>query len=170
VSLSQYPFLLTRHDHVDHPRQPDPRPTTSSEESARVYQARADSVFQEWGFRAPAPAIGEGPEDYRRELAIRAKRQLPYGHEMRIKNLRKLPRDVFEAFEPQIYQACREAAKRPDSAAPGELREVVKVNPLNGHKEITFLGREHFVREMGRPGRLVVSFLHRFNTSGVAFR
>jgi hypothetical protein len=138
--------------------------------SARIYQERADSTFQEWGFRAPAPPLGQDPEAYRRELAVMAKKQLPYGHEMRIKNLRKLPRDVFEVFEPQIFAACREAAKRPDSAAPGEIREIVKINPENGHKEITFLGREHFVKNMGRPGRLVVSFLHRYNTSGVAFR
>jgi hypothetical protein len=139
------------------------------QESARVYQARADSVFQEWGFRAPAPPLGQDPEEYRRDLCIMAKRQIPYGHEMRIKNLRKLPRDVFEAFEPQIYNACREAAKSPDSAAPGEMRRVERTDS-NGLKFVEWLGREHFVKDMGRPGRRVVSFMHRYNTSGVAFR
>jgi hypothetical protein len=138
--------------------------------SARVYQARADSVFQEWGFRAPAPVIGQDPEDYRRDLAVKAKEQLPYGHELRKIKLWKLPKDTFEVFEPQVYAACREAASRPDSVPPGEMREVVRINPQNGHKEIHFLGRESFVREMGRPGRRVVSFMHRYNTSGVAFR
>ena len=138
--------------------------------SARVYQARADSVFQEWGFRAPAPTIGQDPQDYRRDLAVMAKKQLPHGHELRKMKLWRLPRDVFETFEPQIYNACREAASRPDSVPPGEMREIVKVNPQNGHKEIHFLGRESFVRDMGRPGRHVVSFMHRYNTSGVAFK
>jgi hypothetical protein len=141
--------------------------------SARVYQARADSVFQEWGFRAPAPTIGQDPQDYRRDLAVMAKKQLPYGHELRKMKLWKLPRDVFETFEPQIYNACREAANRPDSVPPGEMREIVKINPQNGHKEIHFLGRESFVtdpRYGHRPGRQVVSFVHRYNTSGVAFR
>jgi hypothetical protein len=140
------------------------------QESARVYQARADSVFEEWGFRAPAPVIGQDPEDYRRDLAIMAKRQLPYGHKSRIKNLRKLPRDIFETFEPQIYDACREAATRPDAAAPGEMRQITKINPQNGHKEITFIGNESFVKDLTRPGRRVVSFMHRYNTSGVAFK
>jgi hypothetical protein len=138
--------------------------------SARVYQARADSVFQEWGFRAAAPTLGQDPEDYRRDLAVTAKKQLPYGHELRKVKLWKLPRDVFEVMEPQVYAACREAASRPDSVPPGEIREVVKIDPKNGHKEIHFLGRESFVRQMGREGRRVVSFMHRYNTSGVAFR
>jgi hypothetical protein len=127
-------------------------------------------VFQEWGFRAPAPVIGQDPQDYRRDLAVLAKRQLPHGHELRKVKLWKLPKDTFEVFEPQVYAACREAASRPDSVAPGEIREVVKINPQNGHKEIHFLGTTSFVRDMGRPGRKVVSFMHRYNTSGVAFR
>jgi hypothetical protein len=138
--------------------------------SARIYQARADSVFEAWGFRAPAPVIGQDPEDYRRDLAVKAKKQLPYGHKLRIKNLRTMPRDVFETFEPQIYDACREAATRPDAAAPGEMRQITKINPQNGHKEIHFIGNESFVRDFTRPGRRVVSFMHRYNTSGVAFR
>jgi hypothetical protein len=73
-------------------------------------------------------------------------------------------------MEPQVYAACKQSASRPDSVAPGEMREVVRINPQNGHKEIHFLGPESFVREMGRPGRKVVSFMHRYNTSGVAFR
>jgi hypothetical protein len=70
--------------------------------SARVYQGRADSVFQEWGFRAPAPSLGQDPEDYRRDLAVMAKKQLPDGHVLRKIKLWKLPRDVFETFEPQV--------------------------------------------------------------------
>src|SRR6516162_5894853 len=95
--------------------------------SARVYQARADSVFQEWGFRAPAPVIGQDPEDYRRDLAVVAKKQLPYGHELRKLKLWKMPRDAFEVMEQQVYAACREAASRPDSVAPGEMREVTRI-------------------------------------------
>jgi hypothetical protein len=138
--------------------------------SARVYQARADSVFEEWGFRAPAPALGQDPQDYRRDLCVMAKKQLPYDHQFRKMKVWKMPKDVFEVFEPQIYDACREAASRPDSVAPGEIREVTRINPQNGHKEIHFLGTTSFVRDMGRPGRKVVSFMHRYNTSGVAFR
>jgi hypothetical protein len=138
--------------------------------AARVYQARADSVFEQWGFRAPAPAIGQDPEDYRRDLAVQAKRQLPYGHELRRVKLWGLSRAAFEALEPQVYDACRDAASRPDSVPAGTMREVTKINPQNGHKEIHFIGDTSFVKDMMRPGRRVVSFMHRYNTSGVAFR
>jgi hypothetical protein len=138
--------------------------------SARVYQERADSVFQQWGFRAPAPPLGQDPQDYRRDLAVMAKRQLPYDHQLRKIKLWKLPRDAFETLEPQVYDACREAANRPDSVPPGEMREVTRINPENGHKEIHFIGDTSFVKDFTRPGRKVVSFMHRYNTSGVAFR
>jgi hypothetical protein len=138
--------------------------------SARVYQARADNVFQEWGFRAPAPVIGQDPEDYRRDLAVMAKRQLPHGHELRKVKLWGLPKAAFEAMEPQVYNECGKAASRPDSVPLGEMREVVKIDPKTGHKEIHFRGQESFVKEFTRPGRRVVSFMHRYNTSGVAFR
>jgi hypothetical protein len=137
--------------------------------AARVYQARADSVFEKWGFRAPAPVIGEDPEDYRRDLCVKAKRQLPYDHELRKIKLWQMPKDVFEVFEPQVYDACAEAAKRPDSVPPGEMR-MLKTKDQNGQEIITWIGNESFVKDMGRPGRRVVSFMHRFNTSGVAFR
>ena len=138
--------------------------------SARVFQARADSAFEPWGFRAPAPPLGQDPQDYRRDLAVMAKKQLPYDHQFRKMKVWKMPKDVFEVFEPQIYDACREAASRPDSVAPGEIREVTRINPQNGHKEVHFIGNESFVRDMMRPGRKVVSFMHRYNTSGVAFK
>ena len=117
-----------------------------------VYQARADSIFEAWGFRAPAPTLGEDPEDYRRNLAVMAKKQLPHGHELRKLKLWKMDKYVFGKFEPQIYSACRDAASRPDSVPPGEIREVVKIDPQNGHKEIHFIGTTSFVKDIGRPG------------------
>jgi hypothetical protein len=51
--------------------------------SARVFQERADSAFEPWGVRAPAPTLGEDVGDYRRKLAIQAKRLLPDDHELR---------------------------------------------------------------------------------------
>src|SRR6516164_3129907 len=119
--------------------------------AARAYQARADSAFEPWGFRAPAPPLGQDPEDYRRDLAVKAKRQLPYGHELRKIKLWDLSRAAFEALEPQVYDACAEAAKRPDSVPPGEMR-MLKTKDQNGQEIITWIGNESFVKDMGRPG------------------
>ena len=62
--------------------------------SGRVYQERYDQAFQPWDQRAPSPVIGEDIADYRRKLAIQAKRLLPEGHELRAVQFRALADDV----------------------------------------------------------------------------
>ena len=51
--------------------------------AARVYQERYETAFQPWGLRAQAPVVGEPLDAYRRPLAVKAKRLLPDGHELR---------------------------------------------------------------------------------------
>jgi hypothetical protein len=137
---------------------------------ATSYQARADSVFAEWGTRAKARVEGEDPEDYRRDLCVQAKRMLPYSDDRpspdsraTFRELRKLKLwgmspEVFAAFEPQIYDACKRAVARNDTVPLGEMREVTVIDPKTGHKEVRFYGREHFTKSMGWPGRRVVKF------------
>jgi hypothetical protein len=123
----------------------------------------------EWGTRAKQRVEGEDPEDYRRDLCVQAKKLLPYSNdkpapdlptfrELRSLKLWSLDRNTFEAFEPQIYRAATVAYARKDTCAPGEMRELVKVDPVTGFKEIRFYGRESFVKAMNRPGRRVVKF------------
>jgi hypothetical protein len=137
---------------------------------AKEYQARADEAFCEWGFRAPQPTLDCNPEDYRRDLCVMAKKQLPYSDDRpspdstaTFRDLRKLklwsmPAEVFAAFEPQIYDACAKAVARNDTVPAGEMREVIRIDPRTGHKEIRFYGRRSFVADLGRPGRRVVKF------------
>ena len=66
--------------------------------SARVVQERYDSAFEPWGVRARAPTLCEHFDDYRtlsvivvqtlkgcdrRDLAVKAKKLLPEGHDLR---------------------------------------------------------------------------------------
>jgi hypothetical protein len=137
---------------------------------ATHYQQRADAVFAEWGTRAKQRVEGEDPEDYRRDLCVQAKKLLPYSddkpapdlpsfRELRKLKLWGLDRSTFEVFEPQIYRAAAAAYARNDTCpCDGSLREVVKVDPATGHKEIKFYGRRSFVADLGRPGRRVTSF------------
>jgi hypothetical protein len=140
---------------------------------ARAYQQRADDVFSAWGFRAPAPTLDCNPEDYRRDLAVLAKRQLPYSNdrpspeysttfaELRRMKLWGLSPEIFANFEPQVFQACRAAASRNDTCAPGELRQVSRTDPRTGLKETVFFGKESFVTDPAyghRPGRRVKGF------------
>jgi hypothetical protein len=136
---------------------------------ARSYQARADAVFAEWGTRANAPVEGEDPEDYRRNQCVRLKKLLPFSDdkpapdlptfdELRRLKLWSLDRNTFEAIEPQIYRAAAVAYARDDTVPAGEMREVTRVNPVTGFKEVRFYGRESFIKAMNRPGRRVVKF------------
>jgi hypothetical protein len=138
---------------------------------ATSYQQRADAVFAEWGTRAKQRVEGEDVEDYRRTLCVQAKKLLPYSDDRpspdytaTFRDLRKLKLwsmspQVFAAFEPQIYDACAKAYARDDTCpADGTLREVVKIDPATGFKEVRFYGRQSFVRGMNREGRRVTSF------------
>jgi hypothetical protein len=137
---------------------------------AKSYQARADAVFAEWGFRAPQPTLDCNPEDFRRDLCVMAKRQLPYSDDrpspdstatfadLRRLKLWGLPADVFANYEPLIYDACAQAVARNDTVPAGEMREVTRIDPKTGLKETRFYGQRSFVADLTRPGRRVVKF------------
>jgi hypothetical protein len=137
--------------------------------SARVFQERADDALSPWDIRAPAPVLGQDVREYRRDLAVKLKRMLPEEHELRKVQYRRLDDATISIFEPQLYRAVQAEAHNPANVPPGEYRRVVKIDQ-NGMKQVDFIGQRHFVHEFTRPGRRVVSFMHRYNTSGVAFR
>jgi hypothetical protein len=126
--------------------------------TARQYQARADDALSTWNIRAPQYTAGESVMDYRRRLAKLAQRQLPDDHELRGVRLKRLDDDVFTPFEPKIFAACKEAGTKPDSAAPGEMRMVEKVDPGNRQKMIEFLGTRSFIHDFKPLVRRVRSF------------
>jgi hypothetical protein len=123
----------------------------------RVFQERADQVFEPWGFQAPAPVLGEDHGDYRRRLAILAKKQLPDDHKLRQVQVRRMDDQALNMMEPQIYQACRTEAFNPNTVPPGQFRRIPYTGP-DGYKEIRFVGPRSFVHEFSRPGRRVASF------------
>jgi hypothetical protein len=125
--------------------------------SARVYQERYEQAFQPWGMHAPAPVVGGPVDDCRRNLAVKARRLLPEGHEMREVPFRKLADDVLDRFEPQLIKDCGQAAYRADSVPLGQMRRVEETDS-NGHKEVKWIGQQCFVRDMMPPSRLVLGF------------
>jgi hypothetical protein len=137
--------------------------------SARVYQERADNALMPWDIRAPAPVLGEDAATYRRDLAVKLKRMLPENHKLRKVQYRGLDDQTLGVFEPQLFKAVRDAANDPSTVPPGQYRRVVEINQ-GGTKIVNWIGPRSFTDEFTRPGRRVVSFLHRYNTSGVAFR
>src|SRR6516165_9889305 len=127
----------------------------------RQYQARADDALQPWGERAPAPVADESVDEYRVRLVKIVQKRLPEGDEYREMPMRRTQRqspDAFKNFEDVIYPRARAAAERLDSIAQGEERAITHVDPINGHKSVTFLRRDCFTNDFTRRGRRVVSF------------
>jgi hypothetical protein len=76
---------------------------------------------------------------------------------------------AFKNFEDEIYPRARAAAGRLDSVAQGEERAVTHVDPINGHKSVTFLRRDHFINDFKAPIRRVRGFFTKngyYNTAG----
>jgi hypothetical protein len=127
--------------------------------ASRAYQERYDAVLAPWGARADAKPLTQDPEDYRRDLAVRAKKLLPEGHELRQVQYRSLRADAFDTLEPQLLAACRDSAWRADAVPRGQIERREKTDS-NGFKAVHWLGSHSFVKDLPcyRPGRRVTSF------------
>ena len=125
--------------------------------SSQVIQARYDEAFQPWGMRAPERVIGEPIDDYRRKLAIKAKKLLPEDHEYRQVQFRQLRDDAFDVFEPQLLKDCKSAAYRADSVPLGEMRRVEEVDQ-NGLKTVKWIGQRSFVEDFKQVPRRIAGF------------
>ena len=127
--------------------------------SARIYASLYDDTLRKVGMRAPEPIIGQDPDDYRRETLRTMKKTFLANHELGKVNMRGLPSEALDVFEPQVLNAVPKAAFDPANNAPGEsLRKVEVLDDYGKVREINFVGKESFVKEMGRHGRRVVSF------------
>jgi hypothetical protein len=118
-------------------------------------QARADTVFNGFGQRAPRPLEGEALVDYRKRLATKLKSYSPAWKNVKFS---VLPEEAFSIAETQVYSDATAAASSPTDLGAGELRMVTKVDPTTGVRTNVFYGKESFVKAMGRPGRRVASF------------
>jgi hypothetical protein len=107
--------------------------------SARIFQERADNALQPWNIRAPAPVLGQDVHEYRRDLAVKLKKQLPENHKLHKVQYRGLDDDILSNFEPQLYAAVHAEAHNPATVLPGTMRKVEKVNP-GGTKFVEYIG------------------------------
>ena len=129
-------------------------------DASRKFQAYYDEVLRKIGVRAPQPVLGTTVNDYRRETLRNLKRTfLPQNHDLYQVQFRQLPADVLGVFEPQLLNACIVEANNPAHVPPGELRKIEEYDQYGQVKTIRFVGPECFVKQMGRPGRRVKSFL-----------
>jgi hypothetical protein len=125
--------------------------------SLRSIQERADACYEPWGFRAPAPTLGCDPDEYRRDMLVKAKRLLPGDNRLRHVKIWDLPQAALSEFENLIYPQAKAEAHRPDSVPPGQMRKVHRPT-AGGHEIIEWVGKDSFVRDFSSPVRLVLGF------------
>jgi len=129
-------------------------------DAARRFQEYYDETLRKIGARAPQPLLGTTVNDYRRETLRNLKRTfLPPAHDLYQVQYRQLEADALGVLEPQLLNACVVEANNPAHVPPGELRKIEEYDQYGQVKTIRFVGRESFVKQMGRPGRRVKSFL-----------
>ena len=127
-------------------------------EASRQFQAYYDETLRRVGTRAPAPALGQSVNDYRRETLRQLKRTfLPPAHQYYQVQYRSLRADALDAIEPQFLTVIETEALNPANLAPGEIRPIEKIDEF-GNKRIDWVGRESFVRDMMPASRRVLGF------------
>jgi hypothetical protein len=135
---------------------------------ARTYQERYDHAFEPWGARARSPVMGEDIREYRRDLAVQAKKLLPEDNQYRKNQYRRLDDSVMDVLEPQLLQVVHKAAYDPTTVPyDAPLREV-KERDASGREHIKFIGQRSFIHDFTRPGRRVVSFAQPADNHGRA--
>jgi hypothetical protein len=128
-------------------------------DAARRFQAYYDDVLRKIGMRAPQPVLGDTVNHYRRETLRTIKRTfLPQNHDLYQVNYRGLRSDALQALEPQLLSAAVVEANNPIHVPVGELRKIEELDPYGQLKFIRWIGQDCFVKQMGSPGRRVVSF------------
>ena len=100
-------------------------------------QERADSAFQAFGDKAPAPLDGETPMLYRRRLAAKMQGHSPSWKDARLSAI--ADEAALAIAESQIYADAVAVAGRGLDVQPGFLREVSKPDG-RGHIVNTFYG------------------------------
>ena len=129
-------------------------------DAARKFQEFYDNTLRRIGVRAPQPTLGETVNHYRREVLRTIKKTfLPQDHPLYKIQMRNLPADILNGFEPQVLEAAVVEANNPIHVPPGELRKIEELDEFGKLKTIKWIGQESFVKQMGRPGRRVKSFL-----------
>lgn len=121
----------------------------------RFQEYYEDTLCRRVGIKAPEPVAGQSVMDYRVETCRLFKRMfLPQNHESYQVNYRGLIGSpvALKPLESKLLRDCVVEAYNPNNVPPGEIREVVKTDS-NGLKMREFIGRECFVKDMGRPGR-----------------
>jgi hypothetical protein len=126
-------------------------------DACRRFQAHYDEILcRHVGMHAPQPVAGEDVNHFRaRSLNLFKRTFLPPVHDLHIgyHALARQSMVAFNNFEKDCLAACKVEANNPMHVPKGELREIRERDAYGKLAQIKFIGQEHFVKQMGRPGR-----------------
>jgi hypothetical protein len=122
-------------------------------------QERWDSTFAKLDRSCPPQRADEASVDYLRRLSRIGRRYIPKGEQMASVNFAELPDSVVPKFSELMRQRVEANIHRIDNMKPGELKSYIQTDENTGSKIRCWVGPESFVKSMGRPCRLVASFL-----------
>lgn len=115
-------------------------------------QAKADSVYQGFGKKAPRPLDGETKAQYRRRLASGLKE---FSADVKDADLSIIPDGAFfDSIERRIYADATEASLHPTDLEENEIRAITKRDEA-GRNITTFHGKKTFIHQMARPRQVV---------------
>ena len=116
-------------------------------------QERADSICNEWGTAAPRPLDGETTRDYKVRLLGEFKQNSPTWRDVDMAQIARLPDEVFDRAESQIYADSLSASAHP-VVPDGEIKAVMRrmKNDPTGRPETVFFGK---------PSAWMSQFAHR---------
>ncbi len=121
-------------------------------------QAKADSVFAEFGKSAPVPLRGEDASRYRRRILRELKAFSPSWKDVDIGAI--ADDNALGPIEAHIFADATTAARNPADLPDGELVARTRKDPTTGQTITTFVGKNTFFHGLTRQPRYVTQFKH----------
>jgi hypothetical protein len=131
-------------------------------EKCRQAQIFYDDAFRGFGVQTPPPVEGERPGQYRKRLYEHLRRKLPSGHDLATTRADDIPSSAARNFENMMLGAAMREALKPSAEnlpRDGSLVRRERTDDM-GTRTVEWLGRESFIKSMGRPGGRVVKFFN----------
>jgi hypothetical protein len=122
------------------------------------WQEYFDNALQPIGVRAKVPVLGQSSNEYAQDSCETLASRLPQNHELSKVEYRELHGKALTNMAQTLIEAVKADRVNPANFAPGEMRMVKKIHPQTGREMIEWYGQQSFVKQMGTPGRRVLSF------------
>jgi hypothetical protein len=140
-------------------------------ERRREFGARYADAFAAFGVEMPPPVDNESAGEYRKRLFNRLVRKLPRSHSLADVRADDIPGGAAARnFEQLLLEAVKLEAERPSPEnlpRDGSLIRRDETDPMTGAHSIKWLGKESFIKSMGRPSGRVLRIIDRKNNNSV---